>query len=79
MDKFIYDFGNVYIEGAEIRLIDNLCGEFNTNSKDVILKTTNNDDYASFIVELDNGMEFFCEVSYNSITKEWNGVARKSL
>lgn len=62
------------IEGVEERLLDDLCGQFSTNVKDVIVKTVVDDVYKNFVVELENGKELDCEISYDVFSKKWEAT-----
>jgi hypothetical protein len=72
-----YDFeypSNKTIEGVEETLIDQMCGKLDSNVKDVVVKTTVGDSYKNFVVEMENGKELDCEISFDVFKQRWEAT-----
>ena len=72
-----YDFTypkDKQLEAVKETLLDQMCEKLDTNVKDTVIKSTVDDCYQNFVVELENGKEIDCEISFEVFTKEWQAT-----
>ena len=72
-----YDFTypkDKQLEAVKEALLDQMCEKLDTNVKDTVIKSTVDDCYQNFVVELENGKEIDCEISFEVFTKEWQAT-----
>lgn len=70
-----YDFtfkGELSVNGAEETLLDTVCGQFNSNIRDLKTSDLSHEFYRNIIVELENGIELDCEISLGDT--EWKAT-----
>jgi hypothetical protein len=69
-----YDFtypAHKQLEGVKESLLDQMCEKLNSNVKEIVGKTTVEDFYENFVVELENNIELDCEISLEPNDEEW--------
>jgi hypothetical protein len=69
-----YDFtypSTKKLEGVKETLLDQMCEKLDSNTKDVVVKSTVDDHYQNFTVILENGIELDCEISFDVFSKQW--------
>jgi hypothetical protein len=70
-----YDFtfkGKLSVDGAEETLLDKVCEELDSNVKDTKTSELSNEFYINVVVELENGIELDCEISWEET--EWKAT-----
>jgi hypothetical protein len=78
MKQYDFDFrGDRKLESVEENLLDRLCEMFESNTKEIILKSTVDEYYKNFAVEMENNIELDCEISMNPLSKQWEATVWK--